>query len=231
MSVVPFALGNMDNFVHLIYDHATKQAAVIDPAWHVSKIIEFVHKHDLTITHVLLTHSHFDHINGLQVLLSAYPQAELHLSAKEAAFWGNCPAQAHLHQDGETIWLGKTAIQVIETPGHTPGSVCYYTHGHLITGDTLFIYGCGRCDLVGGDAEQLFHSLQKLIKQVPSETCVHPGHDYGIEKISTFAAQIAGNPFLHCADSATFVHYRMVEHDQIRHSPYAPVLSVQPSCS
>ncbi len=218
-----FELGNMDNFVHLAYDIASKRAAVFDPAWDVSAIINFVKAQGLTLTDILLTHSHYDHINGLSLIRDAYPEAKIHLSAVEAAFWGNSPKTAILHQDNDVIALGETAIKVLFTPGHTPGSVCYYFDEKLVTGDSLFIYGCGRCDLPGGDAAQLFDSLKDLVARVSPETEVYGGHDYGVEKVTTLAAQVAGNPFLHCADSAAFVHYRMVEHDQIRHSPYPPV--------
>lgn len=218
-----FELGKMDNFVHFIYDTVSKRAAVVDPAWDVSVIIDFAKAEGLELTDILLTHSHYDHINGLAMIRDAYPDAKIHLSVEEAAFWGNVPKTALLHQDNDMIQLGETAIKVLFTPGHTPGSVCYYFDDKLVTGDSLFIYGCGRCDLPGGDAAQLFYSLKDLVARVAPETSVYSGHDYGVEKVTTLAAQVAGNPFLHCADSAAFVHYRMVEHDQTRHSPYTPV--------
>jgi len=219
-----FELGKMDNFVHLIYDIASKKAAVVDPAWDVSSIIEFIKAENLKLTDILLTHSHYDHINGLAMIRDAYPEAKIHLSVEEAAFWGNAPKTAILHQDKDVIQLGETAIEVIFTPGHTPGSVCYYGDAKLITGDSLFIYGCGRCDLPGGDAAQLFFSLKDLVARVSPEALVYGGHDYGVEKVTTLAAQVAGNPFLQRTTSAAFVHYRMIEHDQTRRSPFTPVL-------
>ncbi len=188
-------LGRLGNFIYIIHDHATGRAAVVDPAWDVPAILALTERHGLRVTDILLTHSHFDHINGVEALRDA-SDAQLHLLRAEAAFW------------------------VLHTPGHTPGSACYRLGDQVLTGDTLFVFGCGRCDLRGGDPEQMYQSLRRLGKWLPDGTLIRPGHNYGITPTSTMVEQLAGNPFLHFDDCAGFVEYRMHLHD--REEPYRP---------
>jgi glyoxylase-like metal-dependent hydrolase (beta-lactamase superfamily II) len=156
----------------------------------------------------------------LEEILNVY-EPQVHLLAAEAQFGGSKFNQFTLHDDGDIIQLGNTKIEVWHTPGHTPGSVCYFLDGHLITGDTLFVFGCGRCDLAGGNPEQMYHSLTKLATQFPPQTIIHPGHHYAHQPSSTLAEQLEGNPFMHFDNSADFVHYRMQGHN--RETPYTPV--------
>jgi hydroxyacylglutathione hydrolase len=220
-SIHSMELGPMENFVYLIEDHASGRAAVVDPAWEVSKVIELAREKDIRITDVLLTHSHYDHVNGIGELLKSY-DAQLHLLKAEAQFWGSYLDLHTLHHGGDIIQLGKTAIEVLHTPGHTPGSACYYVDGNVITGDTLFVFGCGRCDLRGGDPEQMYRTLKHLSENLSAQTVIHPGHNYAEPPTSTMEEQLAGNPFMHFDDLRAFVLYRMHEHDRIRHSPYRP---------
>jgi len=224
MSAPPFhitalELGPMNNFIYLIQDLSTQRTAVIDPAWDVQKIRQVAAKHSMHITDILLTHSHHDHINGVHELLD-HCDAQLHILKAEAQFWGENLDKPSLHHGGDHIRLGKTDIQILHTPGHTPGSACYLVDEHVLTGDTLFVFGCGRCDLTGGDPEVMHQTLGKLQTTLPQHTRVHPGHNYGQTPDSTMAEQIAGNPFLQIADLNTFIHYRMDQHDHVRDSPY-----------
>ncbi len=219
-SINALELGPMENFIYIIQDHSSKTAAVVDPAWEVEKVIALMQHQGFKITEVLLTHSHHDHTNGLDDLL-AVCDAKVHLLKAEAQFWAYGFDKPTIHYGGDTIQLGKTSIEIWHTPGHTPGSACYYLDGHLLTGDTLFVYGCGRCDLSGGDPEQMYHSLQKLVTQLPPTTVIHPGHHYAHQPSSTLAEQLEGNPFLHFANLADFVHYRM--HGYNRQPPFTPV--------
>lgn len=200
-------LGPMDNFVYVIADNESKQAAVVDPAWEMDKLMAFLTDQGLHLTDILLTHTHHDHVNGVEILSERY-QPHIHLSSIEAQFWGRHLNHCVLHEQDDQIALGNTQIQVHHTPGHTPGSVCYYLNNHLITGDTLFIFGCGRCDLPGGDPRQMFHTLKKIAK-LPPETRIHPGHHYGPEASTTLAAQIKNNPFMQFDNEADFIRYRM----------------------
>lgn len=216
-------LGPMENFVYLITDKQSGRTAVVDPAWEVDAIVAAARARDVQITDILLTHSHFDHINGIEDLLKHY-DAQLHLLKEEARFWGQHEALPSCHHGGDVIKLGKTEITCMHTPGHTPGSACYHFDGQLITGDTMFVFGCGRCDLAGGDPNVMFDTLNKIKTGLPSDTIIHPGHNYAADKTSsTIAEEIDGNPFLHFHDRDKFVHYRMEEHDKTRSSPYRAV--------
>jgi hydroxyacylglutathione hydrolase len=218
-SITTLELGPMENFIYLIHDHATQRAAVVDPAWDVLSIVQAAEKLEVTITDVLLTHSHHDHVNGLTGLLQHY-DAQIHLLKPEAQFWGHYLELPTLHHGGDQIQLGKTTIDILHTPGHTPGSACYQIDQHVITGDTLFIFGCGRCDLTGGDPEQMFYTLKRLGQELPPHTCLHPGHHYAEKNTSTIGEQLDGNPFMHFSELNAFIHYRMHQHDKIRQSPY-----------
>jgi len=210
----------MENFVYLLVDENTKTAAVVDPAWDVDKIIAKAKDLNVKITDALLTHSHHDHINGLDRLLNHY-DAQIHILKSEADFWGENLNKPQIHHGGDVIKLGKTEIEVMHTPGHTPGSVCYRAGSDLITGDTLFVFGCGRCDLHGGNPEQMYSTLKRFKSDLPTDIVIHPGHNYAVQKSSTLKEEIEGNPFMHFTEIDQFVRYRMKIHDQIRNSPYA----------
>jgi len=211
-------LGPMENFVYLIRDKKSGRAAVVDPAWDVGKIIDLARQRGVTITDILLTHSHHDHINGINDVLNNY-DAQLHLLKSEAEFWGQSLVMPSLHHGGDIIQLGETEIKILHTPGHTPGSACYQLGNDLITGDTMFVWGCGRCDLGGGDPEQMYDTLRKL-GQLPDTTIIHPGHNYSDHSTCTMHEQKEGNPFMHFDRVDEFVQYRMHDHDRTRHSPY-----------
>ena len=221
-SIHALELGPMENFVYLIEDKASGRAAVVDPAWDVPKVLALADQHGVHITDILLTHSHHDHINGIEDVLSVY-DAQLHLLKDEARFWGSYLDIPTLHHGGDRIQLGDTEIEVLHTPGHTPGSACYKLSDQLITGDTLFVFGCGRCDLRGGNPEQMFHTLKDMEQKLPDSILILPGHNYAEKPTSTLGEQVEGNPFMHFDDIGRFVHYRMHYHDKHRDSPYGPV--------
>ena len=152
-SIDALELGPMENFIYVITDHASGRAAVVDPAWEVPEILALAEQRGIKISDILLTHSHHDHINGVEQVLQQF-DAQLHLLKPEAEFWGKHLELPTLHHGGDWIELGDTEIQILHTPGHTPGSACYHIQDNLITGDTMFVWGCGRCDLSGGDPEQ-----------------------------------------------------------------------------
>ena len=210
-------LGPMENFVYLIQDHASKRVAIVDPAWDVPKAIELVNQRGYKITDILLTHSHHDHINGISDVLNEF-DAELHLLKEEADFWGEHDGTPSLHHGGDEIMLGKTPIKMLHTPGHTPGSTCYHVDDQLLTGDTMFVFGCGRCDFTGGDPEVMFKTLNKIRTGLPASTTILPGHNYAVKKTSTLQEQINGNPFLQHHNVQDFIQYRM--HTPTRKTPY-----------
>jgi len=212
-------LGPMENFIYLIQDLKTKRAAVVDPAWDVEAIEALAKSKGVEITDILLTHSHHDHINGVAGILEKH-DAQLHLLKPEAQFWGQKQHTPTLHHGGDIFHLGDTPIEILHTPGHTPGSACYKINNDLITGDTLFVFGCGRCDLAGGDPEQMYSTLKKMGQELPPTTLILPGHNYAVKETCSMQEELEGNPFMHFSHTSDFVQYRMHDHDRTRHSPY-----------
>ena len=216
-------LGPMENLIYIIHDFATDRAAIVDPAWDIDQIIALTEKKKLKITDILLTHFHDDHINGVDALLEK-TDAQVHLLKDEAKYIsGNFLSSAKLYYGGDKIKLGETEIEILHTPGHSPGSACFHIGGELITGDTLFVFGCGHCRLAGADPNQLFDTLTRLKTVMPGQTVIHPGHNYAEKVETTMQEQVEGNPFLQFKKVDKFIQYRMIDHDLTRVQPYRPV--------
>jgi len=216
-------LGPMENFIYIIEDHASKRAAIVDPAWDVDEILKLTTLRGLNVTDILLTHCHHDHINGIEEVLHRH-DAQIHLMKAENEFWSPGFIKPKLLQGGDIIKLGETQIEALHTPGHSKGSACYKIGNQLIAGDTMFVFGCGHCRLGGSDPETLFQTLEKLKKEMPGNTIILPGHNYSpTHPTSTMSAQIEGNPFLHFNNKYDFTKYRMKIHDQIRSDPYEAI--------
>ena len=204
------ALGPMQNYVYLLGDPETKEAAVVDPAWNVPVILQEARESGYRITHVILSHGHYDHINGVEELVEATDatvcayKSELEEFIAEGMGGLVIPRSSLKKTDtGASVLVGKMTVQTIHTPGHTPGSQCLrIDHGPervLVTGDTLFVGTIGRCDLPFSSPHDLFRSLGK-IKKLNDETVFYPGHDYGATPHNTLGREKKSNPFL-MADS------------------------------
>jgi glyoxylase-like metal-dependent hydrolase (beta-lactamase superfamily II) len=192
-----FKLGPMDNLSYVIWDEDTKEAAVIDTAWEPAKLGEFIKKEELLLQCVLLTHAHPDHVNGLRFFTDADPELAVYLHEADHFMLPSKPQGLKPVIDGEEVKAGGLKIGVMHTPGHTPGSVCYRHGGAVFTGDTLFIGECGRVDLPGSSAEELYESFVKLAAR-PDGEAVCPGHSYNGDK-STFGVQKEYNLYLKMA--------------------------------
>ncbi len=219
-------LGPMENFVYLVEDLKSGRCAVVDPAWEVDCILARAAELGLEISDILLTHSHHDHINGIEGVLN-HVDAEVHLLKPEYEFWQHQLEKPSLHHGGDELELGDTRIRILHTPGHTPGSACYQLGNEIITGDTLFVFGCGRCDLSGGSPEEMFATLKNMKQRLPQDMLIHPGHNYSVKPTSTIGEQLDGNPFMHYEDEEAFVRYRMQVHDKTRVEPYDAVSKQQ----
>ena len=204
-----FGLGAWDNFIYLIGDRATRTCAVVDPAWDAATILREAEQLDLTITDVLCTHSHFDHVDQVDPLLDRI-DARVHMLAEEIEWSGFRCENLVKASAGDTVRIGDhLEVTMVHTPGHTPGSTSYRIRGGLVTGDTLFVDGCGRCDFVGGDPAVMFATLQTLMERLPKDTVLYPGHDYGPTSTATVDRQLASNPYLRHRTVADFVAHRM----------------------
>ncbi|HKY64691.1 MAG TPA: MBL fold metallo-hydrolase [bacterium] len=191
-------VGPMENFVYLIGDPESRQALVVDPAWQVDSIRRQAQSDGMEIVGALVSHHHHDHTNGLEELLEA-KEVPIYVHKADAEFV-DLPASALVKTDhGQEIAVGKVRVKTLHTPGHTPGSQCFHVRNHLVSGDTLFIQGCGRCDLPGGDPEQMYYSLTQKLMQMNDNTILLPGHNYAAVPQSTLGEEKASNPYLKTA--------------------------------
>ncbi len=204
-----FEVGPWDNFLYFVGDKASRQVAVIDPAWHAPSILDEAARLDVKITHILCTHSHFDHVDQVPELLKTL-DIPVHMLGEEIDFSSFSCENLTRHAPGDTLRIGEHAsITMMHTPGHTPGSVCYRLPDSVVTGDTLFVEGCGRCDFVGGDPEVMYTTLRSLIDKLPLETVIYPGHNYGPTPTSTLDHELDNNPYFAFPTLDGFVNHRM----------------------
>ncbi len=223
-TIKTFDVGPMANIIYIITDNKSKESAIIDPAWDMSEVYKYIGENNLILKKILLTHSHHDHINAIDEILISH-DLEIHINKKEKVFWKKEYDSFVINHGGDTIKLGETEIRSLHTPGHTPGSTCYHIGDDLIAGDTLFVFGCGRCDLHGGNPEEMFNTLKDIKMSLDPKTIILPGHNYSIKRESTLQEEIQGNPFMKFNNLNKFIDYRMVLHDKVRHSPYGPMKS------
>ena len=197
-------LGPMQNFVYLVGDPETREAAVVDPGWEVPAILDAAKKDGYTLTSAFATHHHFDHVGGLPELLKAL-DIPVYVNKDDAKLVEIAPSSMRLVGGGDTVQVGKVPVQLIHTPGHTPGSQCLLVDGQLLTGDTLFINACGRWDLPGGDPAQLYESLNVKLKALDEATAVYPGHNYADRPTSTIGDEKRTNPFMQVPSREAFL--------------------------
>jgi len=198
----------MATFCYIVTDEASKTCALIDPAFKTDKILKEAETKGHRVTHLINTHCHSDHsagnasvidATGAKLLIHELDALRLEKTLNRALSrllgGKGSPRPDILLKDGDIIEIGETMIEVIHTPGHTPGGICLYTKGNIFTGDTLFVNGIGRTDLSGGSASQLIKSIHERIYTLQGETIVWPGHDYGPSPCSTVADEKRTNPF------------------------------------
>lgn len=205
----------MANFVYLLGDAATREVVLVDPAWQIDTISRLIESENLILRGALVTHSHFDHCNGVDDLLSRF-NVPLYVHKDEAEFskimsgstelFGSFPEE-HLKKvsSGDKISVGNVEVSFLHTPGHTPGSQCFLVRGNLVSGDTLFVRGCGRCDLPGGNAQQMYESLTQKLAKLPEDTTLYPGHFYGELPSARLGDEKHKNPYLLSGNYETFM--------------------------
>ncbi|MCZ7526415.1 MAG: MBL fold metallo-hydrolase [Acidimicrobiia bacterium] len=189
----------MVNFAYLIGDRETGDAVIVDPAYGVADLVEAVAGEGLRVTGVLATHWHPDHLGGdlmgytiqgvRELVALEGVEARVHVQRDEAEWvkrWtGLSDSDLALHDSGDTVMVGDIPVVLLHTPGHTPGSQCFLLDGKLVAGDTLFLDGCGRTDLPGGDPEAMYESLTQRLARIPDDTVLYPGHLYSPEPSAT----------------------------------------------
>lgn len=202
-------LGPMENFVYLLGAGDSREAVVIDPAWDVEAIRRAAAEAGRTLTAALCTHHHFDHVNGLPDLVSE-TSVQVYVHALDAPRLPELPrGRVTPVQDGAVIGAAGLRLTALHAPGHTPGCCCWLAGGSIFAGDVLFVGGCGRCDLEGGDPRAMRRSLMR-IASLPDETVLWPGHDYGEVPARPLGEEKRRNPYLQrLGDEAAFVAHRM----------------------
>jgi|TARA_B100001079_G_scaffold26378_2_gene20142 glyoxylase-like metal-dependent hydrolase (beta-lactamase superfamily II) len=181
----------MANFIYLIGDKNTRECVIVDPAWDIDGILKVIEDEDMTLKGSLVTHYHPDHvggsifgmnIKGLAELMEKSP-APVYVNKHEAdglkQVTGLSDTDLRLTDSEEKIKVGEVDITFLHTPGHTPGSQCFRVGDYLVAGDTLFLQGCGRVDLPGGDSEEMYHTLTRRLAKIQDEIVLYPGHNYG----------------------------------------------------
>jgi len=190
----------MVNFVYVIGDRQTGEALLVDPAYNVGDLLDRLESDGMHCVGVLATHYHPDHVGGSMMGLELQGVAALlervdvpiHVQADEADLvckvTGLTEAALAPHVSGDIVSVGAVDVELIHTPGHTPGSQCFLVDGRLVAGDTLFLDGCGRMDLPGSDPEQMYVSLTTRLGRVSDDTVLYPGHRYSLESAATMGA-------------------------------------------
>jgi hydroxyacylglutathione hydrolase len=198
----------MANFVYLVGDEEQRVCMVVDPAWDIPGIIEFADNEGVHIAGVLVTHYHPDHVGGeisghsiagLADFVSMKPM-KVHVNEIESEgvkhVTGLSDSDLHKHRGGDDILIGNIKVSLLHTPGHTPGSQCFLADSALVSGDTLFIRGCGRVDLPGGNLEAMYYSLTQVLSKLPEDTLLFPGHNYASKPVSTIGDEKRENHYL-----------------------------------
>ncbi len=206
LPVERYVTGPIGTNTYLIWDEATRAAAIVDPAEYAPKIAASIEAKDLSLAYILLTHGHGDHIGGVAAFQHDFPAVKVvagekerelltdaTLNASEEMFGRPITVDADLWvHDGDVLFLGEMPLTFLETPGHTQGGMSIYGGGMVFSGDTLFCRSVGRTDFYGGDFPTLQRSVREVLYRLPDETVVLPGH----MEPTTIGEEKRGNPFV-----------------------------------
>jgi len=198
----------MANFIYLIGDRNTKECVIVDPAWDIDGILKVIESKGMKLKGSLVTHYHPDHvggtifgmnIRGLAELMGKSP-APVYVNKHEAdglkQVTGLSDTDLRLTDNEEKISVGSIDITFLHTPGHTPGSQCFRVGDYLVAGDTLFLQGCGRVDLPGGNSEVMYETLTRRLAKIQNEVVLYPGHNYGGGAFATMGNVRETNSYL-----------------------------------
>lgn len=176
----------MQNFTYILEDEKTGEAVLVDPSWDLDMVEQLITRNSLKIKYIINTHHHFDHTIGNEAMAKATGakiiQHELSTLKHDISV-----------KDGDKIHFGDSEVSVLHTPGHSKDSICLVGDEKILTGDTLFVGNCGRVDLPGGSAKELYHSLFGVLSKLDDNLVMYSGHNYGSTKTSTLGQQKTTN--------------------------------------
>lgn len=199
--IVQVPVAGADNFSYLVICPETGKTLGIDPGISPESLLQVIRERGLELVVLGNTHGHQDHTAGNDEIIRE-------TGARLAASPIDVPNPDIPLQEGSQLQIGQVTVNVLHTPGHSPGAVVFNPPGALITGDTLFVTRCGRADFQNSDPAALYHSLLRLAA-FPPETKVYPGHDYGPKPHSTIAYEREHNEYIKCPDLESFIRLRM----------------------
>ncbi len=202
-------VGFMEVFCYLVGCSETRECLVIDPAGDEERVADRIRDQGLRLTKIVNTHGHPDHtcgnarmkeLSGAKVVMHPlddrmFNSPEGQQMARQMGFSPSPPADEHV-EDGDRVQAGSVSLEVLHTPGHSPGGICLLGEGNLFTGDTLFVGAVGRTDLPGASGGQFMASIRNKLLGLPEDTVVWPGHDYGMRPSSTIGEEKRSNPWL-----------------------------------
>lgn len=179
MLIKTLPVGHMEANCYVVTDESTLECAVIDPGDESNTILDYIEDNRLIPRAILLTHGHFDHVGAVETLAEETSAPiwmhRADYSEKYEEYRYHAPAGVRFFSDGDVIEVGSLRFRVLETPGHSPGSVTFRCEDALFTGDTLFRGSAGRTDLPGGDMDKLMASLRRIY-DIPGDLEIYPGH-------------------------------------------------------
>jgi hydroxyacylglutathione hydrolase len=200
-AILQIQVGQMANFTYIVADEEYGEAAVIDPSWDLDKIFQALKKNSWRAKYVINTHTHFDHVLGNEQM------AEV-TGAKIVQHKNSQLKKDIAVSDGDTIKIGNIKLRVLHTPGHSKDSMCLLLEDHLIfTGDTLFVGNCGRTDLPGSDAKEMYYSLFDRLAKLDEKLILYPGHNYGSTSTSTIGHEKKTNYVLQPRSKQEFLEF------------------------
>lgn len=198
MKVHQIEVGNMQNFTYILEDEDTGEAIILDPSWNLDEIQKVITRHDLKVKYIVNTHHHFDHTLGNEAMAK---ETEAKILQHEASTLKHDITLV----DEQKIKFGNSQLTVFHTPGHSKDSICLVGDGKIFSGDTLFVGNCGRVDLPGGSAQELYHSLFDILYKMDESLVLYSGHNYGSTPISTLANEKKSNFVLQKRSEQEFV--------------------------
>ena len=186
MIVHQIQVGSMQNFTYVLEDENTNEGIVIDPSWDLDKVQELITRNNLKIKYIVNTHHHFDHTLGNESMVEFTGAKIIQHEASELK-------NDITVKEGDSINFGDSELRVLHTPGHSKDSICLIGDGKIFSGDTLFVGNCGRVDLPGGSAKELYHSLIDVLHKLDDNLTLYCGHNYGPSQVSTIGKEKTTN--------------------------------------